>query len=256
MSIGTAKPSVEEQQGVRHYFIDSHSIKNELTVAEFAKDANSILNDEFQNHDNILLVGGSGLFVDAICFGLDDIPSSEKIRDEINEELLENGLEYLKIELKNKDPEYYAQVDLSNPHRIVRAIEVLRLSGQTYSSLRTSSKQQHDFEIKRFVIDHPREALYDRINNRVAIMMESGLLDEVNSLIAYKNLQALQTVGYKELFAFIDKQCTLDEAIEKIKQHTRNYAKRQLTWCRRYDDATWISYSDPIRMAQEIYKMM
>jgi len=218
----------------------------------YEKEVRTILEDEFNVHDTVIMVGGSGLFVDAICHGLDDIPTSKELRTGIMNEIERDGLDTLRAELKEKDPEYYNEVDLENPVRIIRAIEVIRLTGQKYSILRNASKRVNPFEIKRFIIEHPREQLYARINTRVDQMMASGLLHEVKSVIQFKNQNALQTVGYKELFEFLNGNCTLEFAVEKIKQHTRNYAKRQLTWFRRYDDAVWIPFTSIEQMLDQI----
>jgi len=218
----------------------------------YEKEVRTILEDEFNVHDTVIMVGGSGLFVDAVCHGLDDIPTSKELRTGIMNEIERDGLDTLRAELKEKDPEYYNEVDLENPVRIIRAIEVIRLTGQKYSILRNASKRVNPFEIKRFIIEHPREQLYARINTRVDQMMASGLLHEVKSVIQFKNQNALQTVGYKELFEFLNGNCTLEFAVEKIKQHTRNYAKRQLTWFRRYDDAVWIPFTSIEQMLDQI----
>ena len=218
----------------------------------YEKEVRTILEDEFNMHDTVIMVGGSGLFVDAVCHGLDDIPTSKELRTGIMNEIERDGLDTLRAELKEKDPEYYNEVDLENPVRIIRAIEVIRLTGQKYSILRNASKRVNPFEIKRFIIEHPREQLYARINTRVDQMMASGLLHEVKSVIQFRNQNALQTVGYKELFEFLNGNCTLEHAVEKIKQHTRNYAKRQLTWFRRYDDAVWIPFTSTEQMLDQI----
>jgi tRNA dimethylallyltransferase len=218
----------------------------------YEKEVRTILEDEFNVHDTVIMVGGSGLFVDAVCHGLDDIPTSKELRTGIMNEIERDGLDKLRAELKEKDPEYYNEVDLENPVRIIRAIEVIRLTGQKYSILRNASKRVNPFEIKRFIIEHPREQLYARINTRVDQMMASGLLHEVKSVIQFRNQNALQTVGYKELFEFLNGNCTLEHAVEKIKQHTRNYAKRQLTWFRRYDDAVWIPFTSTEQMLDQI----
>jgi tRNA dimethylallyltransferase len=252
LSIGTAKPSPSEQQGIRHYFVDSHSITEDVPAALYEKEVRAILNREFQVHNTVIIVGGSGLFVDAVCYGLDDIPTSRELREIIMTEIELSGLDKLRVELKEKDPEYYDEVDLENPVRIIRAIEVIRLTGQKYSALRNASKRINPFEIKRFIIEHPREQLYARINERVDQMMASGLLNEVKSVMQFRNQNALQTVGYKELFEFLDGNCTLNDAVEKIKQHTRNYAKRQITWFRKYDDAVRIPFTSTEQMLHQI----
>ena len=248
IAIGTAKPSQEEQAGIQHYFIDSHSIEEEFTAAKFAHEAESILKEEFNQHETIVLVGGSGMFIDALCNGLDEIPADQQLRKELIATHESEGIEPLINELKEKDPVFYHQVDLNNPVRIMRAIEAIRISGQPFSSLRKATKKIHDFEIYRFVIDHPREQLYDRINQRVAIMLENGLLEEVKSVEHQKHVNALKTVGYSELFEFLEGKTTFEEAVEKIKQNSRRYAKRQLTWFRKHQDATWIPFSDVDKM--------
>lgn len=252
LSIGTAKPSKEEQQGIKHYFIDSHSIHEEITSGQYAEQALEILEKEFKLHDNIIMVGGSGMFIDAVCIGLDPIPKSDEIKLQVEKEFQETGLEPLLKELKEKDFNYFQTVDIQNPMRIMRAIEVIRLTGIPYSEQRKNSQSQKDFKIKRFVINHPREILYDRINLRVDMMIEQGLIDEVKAVEPFRNLTSLNTVGYKEIFDFLNGQTTIEIAIDKIKQNTRRYAKRQLTWFRRHPDAVWIDYKSNEEMCDEI----
>ena len=244
-SIGTAKPSVAEQDGIRHYFVDSHSIHAPLTSAQFEQEALEILEKLFKDHDHILLVGGSGMFIDALCHGLDEIPNQPEVREILTREYQTAGLGPLLEELEAKDPEFFAQVDKQNPVRIIRALEVIRISGKPFSSFRASAFRQRPFAVQKFVIDLPREILYERINRRVDIMMQQGLLQEVESLHAFRNLQTLNTVGYSELFDHLEGKTTLAEAIELIKRNTRRYAKRQLTWFRRDENALWISETDP-----------
>lgn len=252
ITIGTAKPTKEEQDGVKHYFIDSHNLKDEVTSAQFEKEALEVLDIEFNNHDVIILTGGSGMFIDALCIGLDKIPSSSEIKTQIQSEYDESGLDSLLKELEQKDIEYYNNVDKNNPMRIFRALEVIRLTGKTYSELRKAKPTPRPFKIHRFVIEHERETLYNRINERVNLMINQGLLDEVESVQNIKHLSSLNTVGYKELFEFLDNKISLDEAIEKIKMNTRRYAKRQLTWFRKHENTTWIKFSTLSTMTQEI----
>lgn len=252
LAIGTAKPDTQEQDGVKHYFIDSHSIKDELTSAQFEKEALDVLNKEFKKNNVIILTGGSGMFIDALCLGLDDIPTSKELRNSIQEEYDENGIGKLLEELALKDPIYFSEVDKNNPVRIIRAIEVIRLTGEPYSKQRKTKKILRPFNVHRYVIDHDRTVLYDRINKRVDLMMEAGLLEEVKSVAEYQYLSSLNTVGYKEIFAYLDGTCTLEEAVMSIKQNTRRYAKRQLTWFRRHPEAIWIPYSDTNSMVDEI----
>lgn len=252
IAIGTAKPSLEEQAGIKHYFIDSHSIEEDFTAAKFAYEAELVLKEAFKSNETIVLVGGSGMFIDALCNGLDEIPTDPILRKELMAYVELNGIDSLINELKEKDPVFYAQVDLNNPVRIMRAIEVMRISGQAFSSLRKATKKVHDFEIQRFVIDHPREQLYSRINLRVDSMLENGLLEEVKSVVVKKHLNALKTVGYSELFEYLDGEITFEDAIEKIKQNSRRYAKRQLTWFRKHEDATWIPFESVDAMKNNI----
>ncbi len=254
LSIGTAKPTIEEQQGIQHYFIDSHSITEDVTASTYAKEALNILDTEFKNHETIIMVGGSGMFIDAVCNGLDDIPASIELRNVLTEFVKQNGIDPLLAELNEKDPEFYAIVDKKNPVRIIRAIEAIRLSNMTFSEMRKNQKTTRPFEIMRLIIAHEREKLYERINLRVDIMIENGLISEVKSLLPHKNLSSLKTVGYSELFRFIEGEIDLQEAIELIKQNSRRYAKRQLTWFRKHDDATWIPFSTVDQMTNEIIK--
>lgn len=239
-SIGTAKPSLEEQDGIKHLFIHSHSIHQPLTSAQYEKEALDILETEFQLNETIILVGGSGLFIDALCHGLDDVPHDENIKNQLNIEFESQGLAPLLVELKAKDPLFYAKVDLKNPVRIIRALEVIRITNKPFSSFHAFQSKKRPFEFQKFVIDLPREMLYDRINKRVDIMLENGLLQEVQELLEWQNLSALNTVGYSELFDYFNHKITLEEAIELIKRNSRRYAKRQLTWFRRDEKAIWI----------------
>lgn len=250
--IGTAKPKKSEQQGIPHHFIDSHSLSDEVTAAQFEKEALEKLEREFETKDVVILTGGSGMFIDALCIGLDPIPSSIELRNKINEEQLNGGLEPLLNELQAKDPSYFDEVDQKNPMRVIRAIEVIRLTGKPYSDFRTAKPKPRPFMVHRFVINHSREKLYERINERVDKMIASRLLEEVKSVIQYRELASLNTVGYKELFNYIDGNWELDYAIEKIKQNTRNYAKRQITWFKKHPEAIWIDYSDTATMARLI----
>lgn len=252
MSIGTAKPTPEEMQRVKHYFIDSHSITDEVTSARFEVEALGILEEEFKTNDVIVLTGGSGMFVDALCIGLDPIPSSPEIRKTVQQEFDENGLSPLLDELKSKDPEYYDRVDRANPARILRAIEVIRLTGTTYSEQRKSTPAKRPFKVTRFVIEHERPVLYERINLRVDLMIKEGLVEEVKSLEQYRNQTSMNTVGYKELFEHFDGTISMDEAVEKIKQNTRRYAKRQITWLKRHPESIWLKHNDNQTLVQQI----
>lgn len=252
LSIGTAKPTPEEMEGVPHFFIGSYSVQNEISSARYEQEALEVLNAEFKNKDVILLTGGSGMFIDALCLGLDPIPTSQELKDTLVAEHAANGLEPLLDELKKGDPKYFEEVDRNNPARIIRAVEVLRLTGKPYSEQRKNTAKLRPFSVHRFVINHPREILYARINERVDRMLEQGLLAEVQSVFKYRQLRALNTVGYSELIAYLEGNSTLPEAIENIKQNTRRYAKRQLTWFRRHEDAIWLRNTDQAQMLEEI----
>jgi tRNA dimethylallyltransferase len=252
LKIGTAKPTSVEMKGVKHHFIDSHHITNHLSSAIFAVEAERTLNEIFATKDVAVLVGGSGMYIDALCEGIDDIPVDPEIKSQLQKEWKTTGLVSLLEELKNKDAKYYENVDRNNPMRILRALEVIRLTGQPFSQLRTSQKKEKYYDIKRFVINHDRSTLYERIDKRVIKMMDDGLLDEVKNVRQFSNLQALQTVGYKELFAYLNQQISLEDAVQHIQKNTRNYAKRQLTWFRRHEDAEWISYDTDNKMIERI----
>lgn len=245
MSIGTAKPSQEEMQNVPHYFINSHSITDNYNVGKFESDAIRLLEQLFLKHDKVVIVGGSGLYIDAICKGFDELPEAdETTRDIINKLLKTEGIEGLQKLLQQLDLEYYQQVDLNNPQRLSRAIEVCLSTGKTYSELRKGKASKRNFSIVKIGLNTSREVLYERINKRVDEMMKSGLLEEVKSLKEYKHLNALQTVGYKELFDYLDNKTDLNTAIEAIKQNTRRFAKRQLTWFRRDENLQWFEPHD------------
>lgn len=252
LSIGTAKPSLDEQDDIFHYFIDSHFLQDEITSAVYAREVMSILEKEFQIYDKIVMVGGSGMFIDAVCIGLDEIPKSDELKQGLTIQWKEEGLESLLIELKEKDIDFYNEVDKDNPMRIIRALEAIRLTGEPFSKLRTNCNKELFFDVKRFVINHPREILYDRINRRVDMMIENGLLDEVKSVFHLKHLSTLRTVGYSELFNFIEGSVSYLDAIELIKQNTRRYAKRQLTWFRKHPEAVWIDFTNIVDMANKI----
>lgn len=231
MSIGTAKPTSEEMQDVPHYFINNISIHDVYNVGQFEREAIELIESLFKTNEYLILVGGSGLYINAILNGVDEfeeIPAH--IREQLIKDYEEKGITYLQEELKLKDEVYYNQVDLNNPQRIMRALEVCIHTQKPYSSFRTKEKKQRSFNTINILINTEREALYARINKRVDIMMQNGLLEEVKGLYPFKHLNALNTVGYKELFDFIDGKCSLEDAVNLIKQNSRRYAKRQLTW--------------------------
>lgn len=240
MNIGTAKPTIDEMQGITHYFINSHSITDDYNVGKYETEAIALLENLFQTNEKLILVGGSGLYIDAVCKGFDDLPEAdEKIRNKINLILKTEGIDGLQKLLKELDINYYNKVDLQNPQRLCRALEVCLTSGKTYSEFRKGKEKKRNFKPIKIGINTSREKLYNRINQRVDEMMAKGLLKEVQSLISYKHLNALQTVGYKELFDHLEINSDLKSAIDLIKQNTRKYAKRQLTWFNRDKEIKW-----------------
>jgi tRNA dimethylallyltransferase len=245
MSIGTAKPTPDELAAAQHYFIDSHSINQSFSVGDFEKQALALLDELFETRDVIILVGGSGLYIKAICEGFDNIPGADEgIRERLNLELKDKGIFYLQEKLKTADPEYYTEVDINNPQRVIRALEVFESTGSTFSSYRIANTNARPFNTIKIALDMPRELLYDRINQRVDIMMQQGLLDEVESLVPYRHVNALNTVGYSEIFDYLDNNITLEIAVDKIKQNTRRFAKRQLTWFRKDKDFHWFEANE------------
>ncbi|MDG1849135.1 MAG: tRNA (adenosine(37)-N6)-dimethylallyltransferase MiaA [Flavobacteriales bacterium] len=234
MNIGTAVPSKTDLTEVKHHFIQNLSIKNHYTVGDFEKDALAKIEDLHQENDVVIMVGGSGLYIDAVCKGLDDFPKiPQEIRTRLNERLVSEGIESLEQELIVLDPDYHKVVDVSNPHRIIRALEVCISSGKPFSSFRKRQKKTRRFKTIKIILNRNRETLYERINLRVNQMMKEGLLEEARNLLPFRGYNALQTVGYKELFAYFDGEWNLETAIEEIKKNTRRYAKRQMTWFRR-----------------------
>jgi tRNA dimethylallyltransferase len=240
MEIGTAKPSAAELAAAPHHFINSHSIQTLFSTGDFEVQALRLIDELFTEKDVLILTGGSGLYIDAVCKGLDDMPDTDlNIRVQLNQLLADEGLEPIRKQLAELDPEYYQQVDQSNPQRMIRGLEFFLSTGRKLSSFFTNSKKQRPFKILKIGLNIDRALLYERINQRVDQMMESGLLDEVKSLQQHRQYNALNTVGYSELFDHLDGQITLAEAVDKIKQNTRRFAKRQLTWFRKDDSTVW-----------------
>ena len=242
LSIGVGKPTPEQMEMVPHYLIGHTDIFNRYSAGDYTRDALAVLNRLFKEHDIAFMTGGTGLYIKAILEGFDEIP---EVPDEINDHWTslwkEQGVEALKSALKKSDPDYMDTVDASNPMRLIRALAVSEASGKPYSSFRKGEKAVRPFNTLTILLDRPREELYTRIDQRVLFMMANGWIDEAKSLYPYRNLKALQTVGYKELFDFLDERLTLDEAISAIQQSTRRYAKRQLTWWRHQGE--WHSFS-------------
>jgi tRNA dimethylallyltransferase len=239
MSVGTAKPTAEEMQGVPHYFIDSLSIFDEYTAGDYERDALALLDQLYKTHDVVVLAGGSGLFIRALCEGFDRFPDvPQEVRNKIEELYREKGLPFLQEKLKEADPAYYAQVDLQNPQRLIRALAVHEASGLPYSHFRKGKTAERPFTPLYYLLEWDRDTLYRRIDRRVDDMIAKGLVEEARQLYPHRAQNALQTVGYQELFDYFEEKTTLGEAIALIKQHSRNYAKRQLTWFRKHGE--WI----------------
>ncbi len=234
MTVGTAKPDSEELAAAKHHFIDSLSIQDAYSVGDFEQDALQVLDTIFEKKEVAIMAGGSGLFIRAVCEGLDKFPEvPTSVRDQLDADFKENGLAFLQKELAEKDPEYFEKVDKQNPVRLIRALSVIRVSGQPFSNFLNQEKPKRNFTPIYILLDMDREKLYDKINRRVDLMMENGLLQETKKLHLFKNLTALQTVGYQELMEFFDGNWTLEKAVEMIKQNSRRYAKRQMTWFRK-----------------------
>jgi tRNA dimethylallyltransferase len=246
MSIGTAVPSKDELEEVKHHFIQNMSIADTYSVGKFERDALTKIEELHKSSNIVVMVGGSGLYIDAVCRGLDDFPTvSKELRDELNNRCKTEGIQVLANELQLIDPEYHKIVDKLNPHRIIRALEIYKASGKTFTSFRIRQQQQRNFKTVKVILSREREELYQRINKRVDIMLEQGLLKEVKSVYQYKDNNALQTVGYKELFAHLDGEISLEFAISEIKKNTRRYAKRQMTWFRRDPETVFFNPEEP-----------
>lgn len=246
MCIGTAVPSTKELKQAKHHFIQHKSIKDEYSVGDFEKDALAKLTELFKHKNYAILIGGSGLYVNAVTNGLDNFPETDiEIRKKLQEEYTNTGIENLQLQLKALDPEYYKKVDLSNTHRVMRALEVCISSGFPYSAFLTKPKKKRPFHIIKIGITADREIIYERINTRVDLMIEEGLIDEAKTLYNFKVLNALNTVGYKEIFKYLDSDWDIDFAISEIKKNTRRFAKRQLTWFKKDADIKWFDHIAP-----------
>ena len=243
MTIGTAVPNKEELETVKHHFIQDRSILNPYSVGDFEKDAIKKLDDLFKKNATAVMVGGSGLYIEAVVKGLDEFPVvPQYIREVLNRDFQEKGIEYLQNELQEKDAEYFNKVDLNNHHRIIRALEICRSQNKTYSSFLNSKPKLRAFKTIYIGLEAPREVVYDRINRRVDQMITDGLIEEAKNLFIHKNKNALQTVGYKEVFDFMEGIATKEEAILNIKKNTRRFAKRQGTWFRKNKNINWFNY--------------
>jgi tRNA dimethylallyltransferase len=246
MAIGTAVPSHEELAAARHHFIQNKSIFEEYTVGDFEREAIATLEELYKTNDVAVMVGGSGLYIDAVLKGFDDFPDiNPAVRQELVAKYEEQGIAYLQRELERLDPVHYAKVALENPQRLMRALEVCIGSGLPYSSFLNQKKNTRNFIPIVIGLDANRELMYDRINRRVDSMVDNGLVEEAKALYPHKKLNALQTVGYRELFAYFDGDSTLDFALQEIKKNTRRFAKRQMTWFKRSEGATWFDFATP-----------
>ena len=231
MRIGTAPPSEEQLRQVRHYFIFSHSVRNHYSAGQYEIEAMALLTELFKEHDTIVMAGGSGLYADALCYGLDDFPpADQELRKILTDRVRTEGVASLAEELREADPQSWATIDLSNPQRVVRALEVTLSTGRKFSSYKSSPRKPRPFEIERICLTLPREELYRRIDLRAEKMFETGLVDEVRGLMPWRGMPALKTVGYREVFEYLDGHISLDEALSLVQRNTRRYAKRQITW--------------------------
>lgn len=243
--IGTAAPTLGDLQRVKHYFVGTHQLTDYYSAAQYEIDVLKLTEELFQSHDTLLLTGGSMMYIDAVCKGIDDIPTVDALTRQTLLERYENeGLEPLVDELRLLDPEYYRVVDLKNPKRVIHALEICYMTGRTYTSFRTQSAKERPFQIVKIGLRREREELYERINQRVDQMVADGLVEEARRVYPYRNLNSLNTVGYKELFSYFDGDCTLEFAVEKIKQNSRIYSRKQMTWFRRDESIHWFHPDD------------
>lgn len=243
--VGTAAPTAEEQARVKHYFVATKDLEQDYNAGQYERDALTLLDELFQTYPVIVMTGGSMLYADAICHGLDDFPSiSSEIREHVQAQYRQNGIEWLQAEVQRLDPDYWEEVDQQNPARLTHCIEICLVTGQPYSSQRTHTLKQRPFRIIKIGLEREREQLYARINRRVEQMVVDGLVEEARAVYPKRKLNSLQTVGYRELFAYFDGDYDLSRAIELIQQNTRHYAKRQMTWFRRDEQIHWLNAND------------
>lgn len=255
ISIGTAKPSDEQLSLIKHHFINNISIHDYYNVSMFEFEVLEKLETLFKTSDYAVMVGGSGLYIDAVCEGIDDLPNIDiELRNSLISRLDKEGVESLRLELKNLDPEYYKIVDLRNKNRILRAVEVSLMTGKPYSSFRKKTVKDRDFEIIKIGLNIDREILYDKVNKRVDLMIDAGLIEEAEENIKNRNFNALNTVGYKELFDYFDGNSTKEKAVELIKRNTRHYAKKQISWFNRYTNIKWNKPTELNIILKEITK--
>ena len=244
MSIGTAAPTKAELSEAKHHFIHHRSIKEDYSVGDFEREALEKLDDLFQEHREVIMVGGSGLYVDAVTKGLDHFPEVDpQIRVDLNRQLKEEGIGSLQEQLQKLDPEYYSEADIQNPHRLIRALEICKGTGKPYSSFRKKTPANRFFDTLYVGLTADRQTVYDRINRRVDLMMEEGLLEEAKRLYEQRELNALNTVGYKEIFRYLNGEWSLEKAVEEIKKNTRRFAKRQFTWFKKNEEIHWFDHT-------------
>lgn len=247
MQIGTAAPEPEELKAAPHHFIHHKSIEEAYSVGDFQREALEKIDQLFKDHPILILTGGSGLYVKSILEGLDNFPDVDSsIRKELNDINSQQGLLPLQEKLKNLDPETFSRIDIENPHRVIRALEICIGTGKPYSSFLQKEKGKRDFSVIKIGLSAPREEIYSRINKRVDLMTKTGLAEEAKRLLPYKDLNALNTVGYKEMFAYLEGEYSLEQAVEEIKKNTRRFAKRQLTWLRKEEDINWFPHNSPL----------
>lgn len=257
LPIGTAAPTAEEQARVRHYFVGTLSLTDYYSAARYETEALAVLGKQFGKHDVAMLSGGSMLYIDAVCQGIDDMPSVDAdTRASVLQRLEERGLDALSAELKLLDPDYYAQCDVRNTKRVVHALEICYMTGRPYSTFRVRTIKERPFRIIKIGLTREREELYDRINRRVDMMMDRGLLDEARRVYPYRHLNALNTVGYKELFRYFDGEWTLDFALDKVRRNSRVYSRKQMTWFRRDPSIQWFSPDDMVKIRNFITKQL
>jgi tRNA dimethylallyltransferase len=255
LNIGVAKPSEEELRLVHHYFINSHAFTEEVNAGTFEQYALKAADSIFKDNKIAVMVGGTGLYIKTFCEGMDSMPKVEEgIRQAINEQYHSNGIQWLQNEIREKDPAFWQVAEQQNPHRIMRALEILVQTGKSITTFRQQKKELRPFNIIKIGLELPRQVLYTNINNRVDEMMHAGLLDEVNSLLPFRSLNALQTVGYKEIFHYIDGSCSISEAVDQIKKNTRHYAKRQMTWFKKDMEVQWVHPLQAMDLMEDILK--
>ena len=255
LKIGTAAPTEDQLRQVRHYFVGTLALTDYYSASMYEEQVMQLLGELFQSSDYALLTGGSMMYIDAVCNGIDDIPTvDDKTRNALKQRLADEGLDALCEQLRELDPEHYEVVDRKNPRRVVHALEICLMTGRTYTSFRTNARKERPFRIIKIGLTRDREVIYNRINQRVDDMMQAGLLDEARRLYHLRHLNALNTVGYKEMFTYLDGTWTLDEAIERLKGNTRRYARKQLTWYKRDPEMTWFSPDDKQLILNHITK--